>query len=272
MLPNDGRDGQTASLPSISLRASWRIFSGATDGDISRRCSIGGSTADLNLLIIVFGRHRSFFSSRQANNCRSVRCRRVIVVDDPAVKIAGAKGRVRFVNVGKLNCSMITWLFDRCRACIVLVALVALMDLPARGAAYLPIVGPPPLRFAPAKAGAKNVAWTPPTPTLPTSVVETNKSNATPAIPANNIAPPPPAVEPASIPVPLPVENLSTNSTVQTHPANNLLVVTPEMLVDYFKPNNKATNAANVRVLVPVNFTPPASASTPSSQAIYLSP
>jgi hypothetical protein len=51
-----------------------------------------------------------------------------------------------------------------------------------------------------------------------------------------------------------------------------LLVVTPEMLVDYFKPNNNATNAANIHVLAPVNFTPPASASMPSSQAIYRSP
>ena len=167
---------------------------------------------------------------------------------------------------------MITWLFDRCRACIVLVALVALMDLPAHGASYLPIVGPPPMRFDKAKGAVKNVAWSQPTQTMPTPAIQTNSPSETPTIPDSNVVTPPLVVEPVSIPVALPPENLSTNSMVQTHPANNLLVVTPEMLVDYFKPNNKATNATNVRVLVPVNFTPPASASIPSSQATYRTP
>ncbi|HLP76618.1 MAG TPA: hypothetical protein VK327_06810 [Candidatus Paceibacterota bacterium] len=51
--------------------------------------------------------------------------------------------------------------------------------------------------------------------------------------------------------------------------ANELLVITPQMLIDYFKPMAGATNGAGVSVLLPVNFTPPTPSAAPSSQAIY---
>jgi hypothetical protein len=167
---------------------------------------------------------------------------------------------------------MITWLFKHCRACVILAAFAALMGPLARGAAYLSLVGPPPMRFEKAAVGAKTIFWTPPALASKTVAVETYSSSITSSIPANNVVRTPPEIKPISVPIPLPPENLSTNSTDQTKSANDLLVVTPEMLVDYFKPNNNATNANDVRVLVPVNFTPPASASIPSSQAIYRSP
>ena len=182
------------------------------------------------------------------------------------------KHRVRFADVGKHNCGMNTRLFKHCRVCIILVALAALTEPPARGAAYLPLVGPPPMRFEKASDGPRKISWTPPALIPPPVVVEPNLPSVTATIPANNVVSPHPVIEPANTPVSLPPENLSTNSAVQTRSANELLVVTPEMLVDYFKPNHNATNAANVRVLAPVNFTPPASASMPSSQAIYISP
>ena len=166
---------------------------------------------------------------------------------------------------------MKTMLFEHCRACVILVALVALMVPLARGTAYLALVGPPPLRFEKAAGSAKIISWTPAALTPPTVAVETNSPLVTSTIPINNVVPPPPSTEPAIAPVPSPTENLSKNSTVQTRTANDLLVVTPEMLVDYFKSSNDATNAANIHVLAPVNFTPPASASIPSSQAIYTS-
>jgi hypothetical protein len=150
------------------------------------------------------------------------------------------------------------------------------------------------MRFEQATHGAKQILWTPSALTSPAvaaqtnhgygaSVVcvaltspavaaQTNSPSITSTIPVTNVVPSPPANEHASAPVPSPPENLSTNSAVQSQTAKNLLVVSPEMLVDYFKPNNSATNAANVHVLVPVNFTPPVSASIPSSQAIYISP
>jgi hypothetical protein len=160
----------------------------------------------------------------------------------------------------------------RRRACLILVAFAALTEPPARSAAYLPLVGPPPMRFEKATDGSTKISWTPPALIPPAVVVEPTPQNVTPTIPVNNVVSPHSVVEPAKTPVPLPTENLSTNSTVQAKSANELLLVTPEMLVDYFKPNHNATNAANVRVLAPVNFTPPASASMPSSQASYISP
>jgi hypothetical protein len=171
----------------------------------------------------------------------------------------------------KHNCGMKTWLFKRCRACVILIALASLTELPARDAAYLPLIGPPPLRFEKATGGSKNISWIPPALTPPAVAVEIKLPSVTSTTPANNVVPPSPANGSANAPVPLPPENLSTNPAVQTRPANNLLVVTPEMLVDFFRPNNDGTNAANVRVLAPVIFTPPASASIPSSQAIYTS-
>jgi hypothetical protein len=167
---------------------------------------------------------------------------------------------------------MITWLFKHRRACATLVAFAASMDPLALGAAYLPLVGPPPLRFEKTVVVAKTSSWTPAVLTPSTFAVETNYPSVTSSIPANNVIPLPSATEPVKMPVPPPTDNLSTNSTDRTHSANDLLVVTPEMLVDYFKPNKNATNASDVRVLVPVNFTPPASVSIPSSQASYISP
>ncbi len=172
----------------------------------------------------------------------------------------------------KHNCGMKTRLFQRCRACAILIALASLTELPASDAAYLPLIGPPPLRFEKATDGSKKIIWIPPALVQPAVAVETNPPSVTSSMPVNNIVQPPPANGPASGPVSVSPENLSTKSTEQTKSANDLLVVTPEMLVDYFKPNNNATNAANVRVLAPVNFTPPASVSMPSSQAIYRSP
>jgi hypothetical protein len=169
------------------------------------------------------------------------------------------------------NYGLKAWLFEHCRVCLLLIALASFADLPARGGAYLPLAGPPPLRFETAMRHGKIFSWIPPVPP-PAAAVETNLPPEISTIPVNKAVSPPPANESNGVSAPLPPENLSTNSAPQTRSANDLLVVTPEMLVDYFKPNNAATNSTNVRVLAPVNFTPPASASTPSSQAIYLSP
>ena len=141
--------------------------------------------------------------------------------------------------------------------------------------AYLPLVGPPPLRFEVAIRPVNDLSWMP---KITTPAVETNPPQEISSVTSNNVTPMTLATQtvlPTNPPISLPPENLSTNSTPLTPPANDLLVVTPEMLVDYFKPNptsGTATNSVNVHVLAPVNFTPPASATTPSSQAIYLSP
>ena len=61
-------------------------------------------------------------------------------------------------------------------------------------------------------------------------------------------------------------------SPVGTASANDMLVVTPQMLINYFKPGVMSTNSANTTVVVPVGFRPPGSTPPPASQAIYKSP
>ena len=174
------------------------------------------------------------------------------------------------------NWGMNTRLYEHCRVWVVLLASMVLMGPLAWGAGYLPLVGPPPLRFEKAADSPTIFSWTPavlaPTASTPPPVsVETNSQYVTSTLSANNVISPPASIETASAPQKSPPDNLSTNSMVPTRPANDLLVVTPEMLVDYFKPNRDAANAANVHVLAPVNFTPPSSVSIPSSQASYIS-
>jgi len=57
-------------------------------------------------------------------------------------------------------------------------------------------------------------------------------------------------------------------------PASDLLLVTPQMLGEFFKPVPGVTNTAPLRVLVPmdVEFQPPLARPPASSQAIYRSP
>ncbi|MBC8095395.1 MAG: hypothetical protein H7Y43_06260 [Akkermansiaceae bacterium] len=61
----------------------------------------------------------------------------------------------------------------------------------------------------------------------------------------------------------------SQNSETAQPAANELLIVSPQMLIDYFKPMAGSTNGSGVSVLMPVNFTPATPAATPSSRAIY---
>jgi hypothetical protein len=154
---------------------------------------------------------------------------------------------------------------------VVLAVLLLLICLSASGGAYLPLIGTPPLRFEAAAVHARAFSWISPVTVKPAAPAETNSppeiSTASKilaaAIPLMDLK--------TNAPNPSLPENLSTNSTADTHSANDLLVVTPEMLVDYFKPGTDATNQTNVRVLAPVGFMPPPAVASPSSEAIYRS-
>jgi len=143
--------------------------------------------------------------------------------------------------------------------------------LPASGGAYLPMIGPAPLRFETATVHAKVISWISPTADKPAVTAEMNSPPEIPAGPAKTDGAIPLTNMKTDAAVPALPENLSTNSPAEAHSANDLLVVTPEMLVDYFKPESAETNQTNVRVLAPVGFMPPSSAASPSSQAIYRS-
>jgi hypothetical protein len=69
-----------------------------------------------------------------------------------------------------------------------------------------------------------------------------------------------------------PLTNSSTNSFAPAATANDLLIITPQMMVDYFRPLHGSTNGVGVSVPVPVNFLPPivpAPAAPLSSSATY---
>jgi hypothetical protein len=66
--------------------------------------------------------------------------------------------------------------------------------------------------------------------------------------------------------------NSLTNSPAAPAPASDLLIITPQMLVDYFKPGQSPTNAANASVLEPVGFTPAIPSAPPASDAAFATP
>ncbi|MCS7091400.1 MAG: hypothetical protein NZM03_11890 [Limisphaera sp.] len=65
----------------------------------------------------------------------------------------------------------------------------------------------------------------------------------------------------------------TSSTTNQLDSASQLLLVTPQMLVEFFKPVPGASNPVPARVLVPVDmgFRPPLATPVPTSQAIYRS-
>ena len=138
------------------------------------------------------------------------------------------------------------------------------------GNAYLPITGPAPLRFevafvrpavlalapAPEQRGEKSDEPTPfTTRAAPTNTPEeihysAGETNASPAASAET----------------------EMNGPSVIHPsADNLLVITPQMLAEYFKPAPGATNAAGGSVFLPVavGFTPPTEKPPVRSRATY---
>ena len=118
--------------------------------------------------------------------------------------------------------------------------------------AYLPTVGPAPLRFRADYKPVVHIKLPPPTPT--------GQSGAS--------APTPTAPLVVGVPVPA----TQTNQTVVQPPAvvespRPDGVVSPQMLLKYF---SRSTNAADANA--PLNFTPPPQPEPPSSRAEYSTP
>lgn len=149
-----------------------------------------------------------------------------------------------------------------------LAAVAAASGAKARSA-YLPTTGPTPLRFEVAlvKPAAPALAAAEPSPAE-------KPEEITPAV-----AGPSPANPPADIhysageavpPTDAPAESESAYPS-PSHPlAEHPLIVTPQMLAEYFKPVG-GTNAPGVSVVlpVPVSFTPPTDQPQPRSRATY---
>jgi len=152
----------------------------------------------------------------------------------------------------------------------------------ARGdVAYLPFIGPPPLRFQTVVTPAQ-----PPSARL--VLPEPRATESTNAVAAGGGVPLPAAVsKPAQAvveAVSLPATNnavsaapaapksseISATPAVMPIPADNLLSVMPQMLADYFVPGG-GTNAGSIVVAAPVRvlFVPPSPQSDTESRAEY---
>jgi hypothetical protein len=179
----------------------------------------------------------------------------------------------------------------RLRGAICAIAALLFGTLPAPAiVAYLPIVGPPPLRFELVttnifnyslfKLDLANRSLIKPAPQASTN----NPSTVSHAM----TSPPPPATSVASTTGPsgnseeniAGGENRSTpreNFNFPPSTASDLLTVTPQMIAQYLKPDPTATNALDrpgAVVFVPADlpFTPPTPKGNSESQANYHSP
>lgn len=138
--------------------------------------------------------------------------------------------------------------------------------------AYLKQVGPVPLRFAPPVSGLLSLA-------LPALLREhAPQTNATEIVVAQPTSVKTNSLATPEIPVAIAPTNSATsvianpqNSADPTPSASDMLVVSPQMLTEFFKPGSEATNSPRAVVVpVPVGFIPPSA--PPSSRATYNSP
>jgi hypothetical protein len=132
--------------------------------------------------------------------------------------------------------------------------------------AYLPQLGPSPLRFCPSPSFTATVAIFPAL-RIDDSASPTNSGTVSLA---TNI-PPAESLEPLGPPAPPPAESAAlgaTNSVTELASAQPPVIlpdgtprITPQMLVDFFKPVLNGTNAVPV-IAPPGTFTPPSSSAT----------
>ena len=142
---------------------------------------------------------------------------------------------------------------------------------------YLCRVGPPPLRFAPPPS-LKEFKW--PVPLKP-AAPETNSIVTSDSAPVSNtnfeisVAQSPEPVLAPAMPAQMPETNvalwpqipLGTDGNLLS--ASNLLILTPQMLADYFKANLDSLNrSSNVFPGADIPFNPP-TPKPPSSEATY---
>jgi hypothetical protein len=136
------------------------------------------------------------------------------------------------------------------------------------GEGYLPVTGPSPMRIQVAlraqytfpthkiakadEANAPTGIVTNEVPTLPVTATETSTNSEPTTLPVMTIGDTAPQIPVASATA-----------------AAEMLLVTPQMLAEFFKPGPGGTNGTSVFVPVQFNFAPPMQKSPASSQAIY---
>ena len=128
---------------------------------------------------------------------------------------------------------------------------------------YLPVVGPPPLRFrSPPQPATNLVHLALPPPDLPVSEPATPPGGA-----YNQTKTTTPGGTNAA-PTTAPLVSGATNNPAgpDSTPLTSQPLISPQMLLKFF---NRSTNAPGNEVVAPMNFAPPTPAKPPSSTATY---
>jgi hypothetical protein len=169
-----------------------------------------------------------------------------------------------------------------CGRLLVLALAVTASSPRLSGEGYLAKTGPVPLRFRIEKPPGTALRLPPlpkdaaPVATITNEISQTNSVdsqisfNGSPVLPSassdpslfNGMSMPPFLVPQGEYP---------TNSASGPGSANDLLNITPQMFVEYFRPAPGLTNGAGVSVSVPVGFMPPPPPVSPGSKATYIS-
>lgn len=133
------------------------------------------------------------------------------------------------------------------------------------GSAFLPLTGPTPLRFE--VAFVKPMAPAP----IPLEKAEEKNPVATETVFTNAPSEIHYSVGPTNDPPVTPEESETSYPSVIHSLTDRPLIVTPQMLAEYFKPAANGTNAAGVSVFLPVSvsFKPPTDTVPVRSRATY---
>jgi hypothetical protein len=148
---------------------------------------------------------------------------------------------------------------------------------PARAArGYLAMVGPSPLHFQ-SPASPRPAVVLPPLP--PPQAQGSQDGHKAPPEAAPDSIPPasPPKLPVAEPPAP---QRQTTSSLTNAEPDTFITlpgakpvepagVISPQLLLEFFRPFQNGTNGVRAAALVPVQFVPPASVPSPSSRATY---
>jgi hypothetical protein len=134
-------------------------------------------------------------------------------------------------------------------------------------AAYLPMIGPVPLRFE----APTHLPTASPLPLVQDSVPEP-ETNVTAAVPPPNTHAAPAQPESIVIVAKSPDPADATNAPPAFIGPIDASLVTPQMMMHFFQLKSGDTNGPNTDVVLPFAFTPPVPAPRPPSKASYFTP
>lgn len=143
-----------------------------------------------------------------------------------------------------------------------------LLALPVAGvAAYLPMIGPAPLRFQ----APPHPPMAAPVPLVQDPIPEPEPDSTAAASPAAT-NPPPAQLEAVVIVAKSPDPADATNAPPAVLGPTDASLITPQMMMHFFQRKFGDTNGPNTDVVLPFVFTPPVPLSRPASKATFSTP